>query len=79
MVDDGIGKVDRDLAKAFRERIANGRFGNEPEPHQDFAQRGFGLTLLDQRDIQLIGRNNAAREQCLAKRQLGNGGVHLIH
>ena len=79
MIDDGVRKIDRHLAEALGERIANGGFGDEPQPNQNLAQRCFRFALFDQRDIQLIGRNHAAREERLAERQLGNRGVHMIH
>ena len=38
---DGVGQVNGDLAKAFRERVADGGFGDETQANQDLAQRGF--------------------------------------
>ena len=79
VVDDRVRQIDGNLTKALGERVANGRFGNEPQSNQNLAERHLGFALFEERNIQLIGRNHPAREQRLAQRQLSGGSVHMIH
>ena len=76
-VDDGVGEVDTLLAKALRERVAQGGFGYEAERYQQLANRLVGLHLFEQGNPELILAEDAFGDQNLAK--LSRPGCRSVH
>ena len=73
-VDDRVAQVDALLAQAFRQRLAQRRFGDKTEGNQQLADWLVALHLLQQRDAQLVFRKDTFGNQDLAERAVLEGG-----
>ena len=61
------------------QRVAQRRFGDEAELHQQLADRDVLLGLLEQRDAQLVLGEDALVDQDLAEVALRLRGSRLVH
>ena len=66
-VDDCAGEVDTLLAKAFGERVAQGRFRYEAQRNEQLADRLIRFQLFEQGDAKLILAEDALGDQYLAE------------
>jgi hypothetical protein len=79
-VDDGVLQVDGHLAQRLRQDVADRGLGDEPERHQDLAERRLEALLLGERDVQLVLADDSLAEQRLPERDLREGcGLHGAH
>ncbi len=71
-IDHDLGQIDRLQSQLLRQRVAQRRLGHEAEVHEQFSDRLVGLELLQERDPELILREDALRNQDLPDVALGH-------